>query len=447
MAMQKDGRMKRKMVLIGAGSAMFTKNLIVSLLENDMGIDWHLALVDIDTKILEIVHRVAKKIIEAKGASLTLTVTPDRTEALPGADIVVSTIGVGGRRAWEQDVFIPRKYGIFQPVGDGVGPGGISRAMRMIPATVDIAKDMQRLCPNAYFFNYANPMHTVCRGVVKATGFPIIGLCNGVSSRARSLAAHCGLDPDKATIMAIGVNHNVLMYDFRYNGEDYMPLVRKVLLEDNNLNPKRGLGPFTQDFLRKFPGFAVGADRHATEFIPQYLRKGEYFGKTLGVDADAYSFETTISWGDDIYEEFEKISLSEEPLPNDYINGAEGEQVELMNMIRSLIFDERKVFFVNIPNEGAVPSLPAKPVVEMPVLLTANGFVRLQINGYPDVFASMTAKYLDIGEITVDAALEGSRDLFVEAVVQEGHMLTRKETEQMVDELIAAQIAYLPQFQ
>ena len=112
----------------------------------------------------------------------------DRKDVLKGATVVITTIGVGGRRAWEQDVFVPRKYGIYMPVGDTVGPGGTSRALRMIPDMVDIARDVLDLAPDALFFNYANPMSPVCRGVLKATGAKMVGLCHGTIDTARWIA-------------------------------------------------------------------------------------------------------------------------------------------------------------------------------------------------------------------------------------------------------------------
>jgi alpha-galactosidase len=160
--------MKEKFVLIGAGSAMFTRGLVGDLIRT--GMEAELALVDIDPHALEVAQRMTAKMIAARQAPIQLSASVDRREVLPGATAVICTIGVGKRRAWEQDVFIPRKYGIFMPVGDSVGPSGSSRALRMIPDMVAIAQDVLDLAPTALFFNYGNPMAPVCRAVIKATG-------------------------------------------------------------------------------------------------------------------------------------------------------------------------------------------------------------------------------------------------------------------------------------
>ena len=123
-----------------------------------------------------------------------MTATTDRRAVLNGADYVVTTIAVGGRAGWQRDIEIPRAYGIFQPVGDTALPGGISRAMRMIPQMIAIARDIAELCPDAVFFNYSNPMTAICRAIRKDTGVPVIGLCHGVHHVEGQIARFLGVE-------------------------------------------------------------------------------------------------------------------------------------------------------------------------------------------------------------------------------------------------------------
>src|SRR5450756_406776 len=148
--------MVQKIVLIGAGSAMFTQGLVADLILS--GQPWQLGLVDIDPEALEVATGLSQRMIQYKDAPITLQSSLERRDVLPGADVVVTTIGVGGRKAWLADVQIPRRYNVYQPVGDTIMAGGISRAMRMIPALVEIARDIKRLCPQALYVNYANPV-------------------------------------------------------------------------------------------------------------------------------------------------------------------------------------------------------------------------------------------------------------------------------------------------
>jgi len=197
--------MKERIVLIGAGSAMFTRGLVADMIRRK--VEGDLALVDIDPDGLNVAERLTRKMIEARRAKIHLSASTDRRDVLEGATAVICTIGVGGRRAWEQDVFIPRKYGIYQPVGDSVMPGGSSRALRMIPAMVAIAEDVLELASDALFFNYGNPMPPVCRGVRKATGVKMVGLCHGVFHVARHLARILGADAERMDYTAVGMNH------------------------------------------------------------------------------------------------------------------------------------------------------------------------------------------------------------------------------------------------
>ena len=143
---------RKALVLIGAGSAMFTRGLVQDMIAD--GGEWELRLVDVNPESLDIARRLSQRLVEARDVPIVVRATEDRRELLSGADAVVTTVGVGGRRAWEQDVFVPRQFGIYQPVGDTCMPGGISRALRMVPPMVDIANDVAALCPDAIFINY-----------------------------------------------------------------------------------------------------------------------------------------------------------------------------------------------------------------------------------------------------------------------------------------------------
>ncbi len=219
----------RKLTIVGAGSAMFTRGLVADAIRASRGRAWEIALVDIEPGILDAMRSLAVRMVEARRAAIRISATTDRREALPGSDYVVVTIGVGGRRAWERDVLIPREYGVFQPVGDSVLPGGISRALRMIPALVEIVRDAATLCPGARIFNYANPMTANCLGIVRETGVTVTGLCHGTWHTEAGLAEFAGLPRSEVSSLAVGLNHLTFLYDFRHRGVDAWPLVRERL--------------------------------------------------------------------------------------------------------------------------------------------------------------------------------------------------------------------------
>lgn len=452
--------MRKKLVIIGAGSAMFTQGLAADLITKQPGgAKWHLSLVDIDEKVLDGIVRLVKKMIDAKKADIELSWSTDRRDCLPGADYVVTTIGVGGRRAWEQDVFIPRKYGIHQSVGDTAMPGGISRAMRMVPAMLAITKDVIRYCPNAYFFNYSNPMAIICRAIRKKLNYPITGLCIGTAALEWYIADYMGYDRNKVTSLAAGINHCTFIYDFRYEGKNAWPDVRKKLLEeygdffmninDKDLSDKKidknilALGePFSWSFFLKYGAFPAPGDRHITEFFTEYFPNGKYFGRVLG--HDAFSFEKTIEMGDKIHDDIMKTAYSPEPLGEEFFTHFHGEHEQLMDIINSIELDLRETYYMNVQNNGAIPNLPSWAVVEMPAIATATGPKPMMLDNFPDTLASFITRFLSVIEITVDASLNGDRRLMEEAILAGGYITDRNAVRSMVDDLLIAQKEYLP---
>lgn len=449
----------KKMVLIGAGSAMFTQGLVLDLIKNPGRDRWTLSLVDIDEQTLKGITGLVKKMAETKRADIVLEAFTDRREALPGADYVICTIGVGGRRAWEQDVFIPRKYGVFQPVGDTAMPGGISRALRMVPAVLDILKDVRELCPKAFFFNYSNPMAIICRAMAKADIFPVTGLCIGVPSTEWYIADFAGLEREKVTSLSVGINHLTFMYDFRYEGRDAWPMVREKLerefkeeFDENVLDRFYAakaeyfyLGePFAWNFFKSCGAFPAPGDRHITEFFTEKFQGGDYYGHKLGVNA--YSFEGVIQEGDEIHENAMKAGLCPEPLEESFFDSVHGEHEQLMEIIHAIEEDKRAVFSVNVPNKGCVPNLPYDAVLEMPALATAKGFRPVHIPDFPDYLAGIISRHLSVIELAADAALTGDRRMVEEAVLLGGYMTDAGDVHNMVEELLEAQRAYLPRF-
>jgi alpha-galactosidase len=437
--------MREKVVLIGAGSAMFTRGLVADLLLRGEPID--LALVDIDPEALHIAEGLARKMIDARRAPVTLCASSDRRDVLLDATAVICTIGVGGRRAWEQDVFIPRNYGIYQPVGDSVMPGGTSRALRMIPAMVAIAEDVLDLAPTALFFNYGNPMAPVCRAVRKATGAAVIGLCHGVNSVGHFLADVLGVKPGRLRYTAVGMNHLTWFTEVRVDGQDAMPRLQAIADEKIARIPHddpNELNPFSWQLLRLFGAFPAVLDRHVTEFFTQLFADGAYYGKRLGIDA--FSFEGTIAWGDRIHDEMTALALSPDPLPEDYFQQIGGEHEQVTEIIASIRADAGRVYSANLPNRGQVPNLPLDAVIEGPALAEANGLRAIQQPPLPAGITGTLATRLQWVETTVEAALEGSRTKFVQALLLDGAVRSLDIAEKLADDLLAAHAAYLPQF-
>lgn len=450
-----------KIVLIGAGSAMFTRGLLADMIRSRQ--ECELALVDVDPAALDAVEKLAVKMIAMGKAPVKLSAITDRRAALKNAAAVICTIGVGGRRAWEQDVFIPRKYGIYQPVGDSVMPGGTSRALRMIPAMVSIAGDVLDLAPQALFFNYGNPMGAICRGVRKATGANMTGLCHGVMATAPGLAAELGVDSKSFSYVAMGMNHCTWVTEARVDGHDAMPSLMRMAgekLNNSALARKAGVkyredgsaetgarvdsNPFCWRLMKVFGAFPLPGDRHVTEFFPSFFPQGNYYGKRLGVDA--FSFEKCIAYGDRIYEEMRAAAFSAGPLPGNYLESIAGEHEQVFDIIDSIKTGSGRVYSVNLPNRGQIPNLPGDVVVESPAVADCSGLRPLVQKPLPAGVAGTLASRLMWQETVVEAALEGSREKFIQALVLDGAVSSIETALALADDLLAAHAAHLPQF-
>jgi len=422
-----DEEQTRKVVLIGAGSAVFTRGLLADLIVE--GERCELALVDIDPDALEVAYRLAERMVEARDAPITLSKHLDRREALPGADFVVTTIAVGGRRAWEQDVFVPREYGIYQPVGDTIMPGGISRALRQIPAMLAIARDVSELAPDAHFFNYANPMAAICRAVHKATEQDVVGLCHGVKSGERHLAEMLDVEPERCQFTAVGMNHLCFFTEFAVDGKDAFPRVRDML-EDND--PAQGEYLRRKLFLECGP-YSVLNDRHLCEFFPQFHRDGSHPHGRLGVDL--FSFERGIEGGDKGYEAMADQAFGREPLDESVFERQLGEHEQLVSIFRCLEGRDEGRFSVIVPNTGQVTNLPWGLALECPAQISEAGIIAEAMGDVPPFIGAVVEKALLTVELAVDAAVERSKEKFLQAIVADGSAVSMDDACSLADDL------------
>ncbi|MCC6582023.1 MAG: hypothetical protein IT440_16450 [Phycisphaeraceae bacterium] len=453
--------MHENLVLIGAGSAMFTRGLVADILRQKW--EGEVRLVDTDPVALATAEKLTAKMLAATGAPLKLRAATDRRALLPGATAVICTIGVGGRRGWEQDVFIPRQFGIYQPVGDSVMPGGTSRAMRMIPAMVDIARDVLELAPDALFFNYGNPMAPVCRAVRKATGAEMIGLCHGVFHVGHHLARLLETPAAELRYTALGMNHLTWFTEVRTRGTDAIPRLQAMARAKIGGLERRDLGrsfaengsadrsapfgcgddPFTWELVDMFGAFPAVMDRHVTEFFPHlFAAKGSYYGSTLGVDA--FSFEGTIAWGDKIFSEMRALADAPGALPADYFTKIGGEHEQVTEIIESIRGDQGRVFSANVPNRGQVPNLPTDAVIECPAVADAGGLRAIQQKALPAGIAGTLATRFQWVETVVEAALESSRRKFIQALLLDGAVTSVTQAAHLADALLAAHQPHLP---
>jgi alpha-galactosidase len=435
-----------KIVIIGAGSTEFTPGLLADLVASPHLSDAEVGLVDIDPWATETMVRLAHRLNQERGASLTISGTTDRREALPGADFVTTTIAVGGVRGWETDVRIPEKYGVYQTVGDSVGPGGVFRALRHVPEIVAIARDMEELCPDAWLFNYTNPMSTIVRGVHKATSITCVGLCHGVLHTREVVARDLGYRAADVNVVFAGVNHLCWLLDIRHQGTDVYPELREFLRDgmtkplpeavDDPYDAFQYVSAWLTELYGLFPS---PGDRHVAEFFPYFLhRDGDRlrYGTQASLDMTNDIFATR----DTTREQLRAQADGLEPLDPDLLEDArEGER--LIHIIDAIVHDRNMPeLAVNVRNDGLIANLPPWAVVEVPGQISGFGVRGVGVGRLPEGIAGVLRQRIDQQELTVDAALTGDRMLAIQALLADPLMtaVSIEAAEAMLDEAQAA---------
>jgi len=330
---------------------------------------------------------------------------------------------------------------------------------------VAIAEDALDLAPEALFFNYGNPMSPVCRAIRKATGANVIGLCHGVNHVAQFLAGQLGVEPARFAGAAAGINHMTWFVEARVDGRDAMPRLREIgrhklaqafpapklidrFLTADEIEPPpdvEQLSPFSWHMLDLFGAFPAVLDRHVIEFFPRLFAKSKsYYGKTPG--ADVFSIEDTIAHGDRIYEEMRKDAYARKPLDDDYFSRMSGEHEQVVDIIDSIRRDAGRIYSANLPNRGQIPNLPGEAVVESPCIADGAGVRPIAQPPMAAGLVGTLATRFAWVETVVEAALEGSRDKFIQALLLDGSVESLPQATRLADELLTAQAAYLPQF-
>src|SRR5260370_13310289 len=194
--------------MIGAGSAVFARQIITDILAVD-GLDHGVvALVDVDATRLELARDIAERLVDRSGKEWTVVASTDRGDVLAGSNYIVNSIEVAGLQTVRADYDIPLRYGVDQCIGDTIGPGGIFKALRTGPAWLDIVADVTRLAPAAMILNYTNPMSILTLAAARSTGLPVIGLCHSVQGTSRLLADYLQVPDEELDWKCAGINHN-----------------------------------------------------------------------------------------------------------------------------------------------------------------------------------------------------------------------------------------------
>ena len=272
-----------KIVLIGAGSHSFSKNLITDILTYPEFRDSTVTLMDIAAEPLALAAAFAMKLVKQNKFKTRIESTTDIREALKGANYVIVAIRVGGADSSRIDREITLKYGINEAVGDTTGPGGVFYGARHIPAILNICHQMEELCPDAWLLNYTNPMAMITWAVNDYTKIKNVGLCHSVKNTAAELARYIGAPYEEFSYWVAGINHMAWFLEMKWRGEDAYPLLREKF-KDYALYSKpdaHWAGPdvVRAEIFKAFGYFVTESSRHMSEYVPYFRKRPELIGK------------------------------------------------------------------------------------------------------------------------------------------------------------------------
>jgi alpha-galactosidase len=463
-----DMALPTSIVVIGAGSASFGGNTLSALMRSKKLRGSSLALVDRNAQSLDIVHRLAKRLNAEWEANFTITAHTHHKEALRDAQFVVCAIEVGAREnLWRKDFEIPLKYGVRQPYAENGGPGGFAHATRNIGPVMEIVRDMEGVCPNAWFINFTNPMIRICDAVNRHSKIKAVGLCHqiyiGYTMVGVALAKDLGIDvPPELTgmhaavdqyaaqaqvkqqivplvdISAAGLNHFtwILSIHDRSTGEDLYPLFRKRFFE---LDPK--FEPLTREMFSIFDLCPVPGDTHLCEYLPwvsdPQTKPWEKY------DIKLYDWDLMAA-----VREFELDRLNDMGRGNMTVEGlldtdSEG-ALEIIENIAAAGTHHHPA--ANLANMGQIGNLPSRATVETPVVVDGAGIHPVHIGTLPEPIAELCRRETIVAQLCVEAAIEGNREKALKSLLLDPVLTDIETARKVLEDYLTTYKEYLPQF-
>ncbi|MCE2489613.1 MAG: alpha-glucosidase/alpha-galactosidase [Anaerolineae bacterium] len=420
-----------KITFIGAGSTVFARNLMGDILQYPALQDVTLSLHDIDEERLSTSGIVARKVAETLGVAATIETTTDRRAALDGADYVISMFQIAGYKPGTViDFEVPKRYGLRQTIGDTLGIGGIMRALRTIPVFLDMARDMQQLCPDVMHLNYVNPMAMNCLALNRGSAVRTVGLCHSVQGTAAQLAHDIGVPLEEINYLAAGINHMAFYLKFKRDGEDLYPLIHQAQRDGRAPEHNR----VRYEMLGRLGYFVTESSEHFSEYVPWFIKRdrGDLI-EEFNVPLDEYlrRCEQQIDHWQKLRAELEAPDYR----PENRRSTEYGSQI--INA------------YGNVSNDGLIDYLPQGCAVEVPCLVDCNGVQPTRIGALPPQLAALIRSNVNVQELTVEAALTGKREHIYHAAMLDPHTAAELSLEQiyaLVDDLIEAHGDSLPEY-
>ena len=381
--------------------------------------------------------KLAERLNAAAGWDVDVHSTEDRLEALPGADFVVTSVAVDRLASWRADHELALRHGFASVLSENGGPGGLSHTLRSVPLMVEIACDVERLAPNALVLNYTNPENRVCLALRRHTSVRAVGLCHSVAETIDHCARLLGRDLADIDAHAAGVNHFTWFLSIRdaRDGTDLMPeFSRRAMAADS------AEGPLTRLIFERLGVHPAIDDDHVGEYLPW---AADVIG-TTGYDFDGLearsrrAVATVEAWG--AGEQPVEVLLAE---PSSEAMARHGAAAVVGDVIARRT--GRRPSFI-LPNAGLIDNLPVDSVVEVPGLVEDGVPRGVGVGAMPEPIAALVRHELAIQDVAVEAAMEGSRDLALRALLLDPVVSSARAAEAFLDDVLRAHRVWLPRF-
>ncbi|MCD6290603.1 MAG: hypothetical protein J7M34_08880 [Anaerolineae bacterium] len=457
-----------KITVIGAGSASFGLNTLATLMSSRRLRGSRLALVDRNAETLKLIAGLAERLNREWDAQMTITTHTHHAEALEDTEFVVSAIEVPPREdLWRSDYEIPLKYGVRQPYAENGGPGGFAHAARNIGPVMEIVRDMERLCPDAWYINFTNPMIRICDAIARYSKIKVVGLCHqiqaGYGMVGYALADDLGLEVpegvvsthadsrtypplhkiarqamERIDIKAAGLNHFTWMLDVRdkRTGEDLYPLFAKRWAA---LDPS--FEPLTRQIYEITGVFPIPGDEHLCEYLPWVsdptTKPWEKY------DISLYDWDFASRQREDLHQAIARMARGEVGVAQLRDADSEGALEVIENIAGA---GEHYHQAVNIPNQGLISNLPAGAIVEVPGLVSGAGVQGVSVGALPEPVAELCRRETTVAQLCVDAAVNGDRQAALQCLLFDPVITDIDTARQILDDYLITYREYLPQF-
>ena len=425
-----------RIAFVGAGSVVFTKNLLGDIVDHPALRDVEIALHDIDPDRLATAEAMARYVARELGAAPRISAHLDRRAAIDGSDFVLNMVQIGGYEATLRDFELPARYGLRQTIADTLGIGGIFRTLRTAEHMLALGRELTALCPpNAWLLNYTNPMAMLCWLVYAGTpARNVVGLCHSVQATTRELAELVGVPLEEVTFLGAGLNHQAFILRFEHEGEDLYPRLDARIDADPELRRRVRV-----ELYRRLGYFPTESSEHAAEYVPWFMRHDRELER-FRIPVGEY-----IRRSEDNLEEYERVKGAL----------AAGEELPIARsheyaavIVNAMVTGDPAVIYGNVPNEGLLPGVPDGCCVEVPCLVDRTGVRPVAVPEYPAHLAALNRTFVNVCELTVRAVLEGRPEYVRHAAMLDpnaGATLTLDELDALCDELTRAHADLLPE--